>query len=264
MKRFAIVTLIFSLLGFAAYTLRSDFTSENINTPKNGENEYEPITVLELFTSQGCSSCPAADKLLEEVKKRDLEQVFTLSYHVDYWNYIGWKDPFSSSAYAEKQSEYNNKLGYRGNYTPEVVVNGKSHFTGSNRSKMDAALLFYGKERTANTVAISKKELNKGTVEFEYAVQGSLADKQIRALLVLDERTTEVKRGENRNRTIKNSNIVVAEKILPLGENTGAGEITVPKAVKPSDKLHLILLVENNGHDITAASKTSFSSAISD
>jgi hypothetical protein len=86
---------------------------------------HEPVVVLELFTSQGCSNCPSADLSLQKVKKEDKNGVFTLSYHVGYWNYIGWKDPFSKAIYAEKQRKYNVKFRNNSNYTPQVVVNGK-------------------------------------------------------------------------------------------------------------------------------------------
>ncbi|QCW99637.1 DUF1223 domain-containing protein [Aggregatimonas sangjinii] len=255
LKRFFIPVIVVITMVAIGFTDRKDLENIEQNSSDLNKSTYEPIVVLELFTSQGCSSCPAADRLLEEVKERYPEQVFTLSYHVDYWNYIGWQDPFSSSEHAKKQRIYNEKLKYNGNYTPEVVVNGKWHFTGSNRVKMNEAIAYYKKERVANDVAISKVESKNDVVVFHYKLNGNLEDKILRAILVLDERTTEIKRGENRDRTIKNTNIVVAENQVTLQADAGKGRITVPKEVRTTDKLHLILLVENNNHDITAAAK---------
>ena len=94
--------------------------------------DFKPIVVLELFTSQGCSSCPPADALLNEVKyKYSNNQVIALSYHVDYWNYIGWKDPFSKKEFSDKQRAYSSKFYSNSIYTPQIVVNGKEHFVGS-------------------------------------------------------------------------------------------------------------------------------------
>lgn len=217
---------------------------------------YEPIVVLELFTSQGCSSCPAADALLNKVKENDEENVFVLSYHVDYWNYIGWDDPFSKSQFAEKQRLYNSKFNYRSNYTPQMVVNGKAHFVGSQANTLQNKISTYKNRKSANEIHISGVAKNDRMVTFNFKVDGDLAGKNIRAVLVLDERTTQVKRGENRNRTLTNSNIVVSEKISQL--NSAEGELTleIPGLVKPSDTIRVVALVENDVYDITGATKS--------
>ena len=220
------------------------------------EGVYEPVVVIELFTSQGCSSCPAADRLLNEVKTKHPKNVYTLSYHVDYWNYIGWKDPFSKAKYAERQSKYNRKLRYRGNYTPEVVVNGQIHFTGSNRSKMNAAIETFSAVKVENQVRITQVEQLQEKLRFDYEIDGDLGGKSIRSILVLDERTTEVRRGENRNRTITNSNIVIVEQSQELTNAKGRISIEVPNTVQKDDNLSLVLLVSNPQLDITAATKT--------
>jgi len=91
------------------------------------EETYKPVVVLELFTSQGCSSCPKADELLSEVRDGAANEnvdVIVLSYHVDYWNYIGWKDPYSKKAYSNKQRAYSGKFNSSSIYTPQIVVNG--------------------------------------------------------------------------------------------------------------------------------------------
>ena len=221
------------------------------------ENEmYEPVVVLELFTSQGCSSCPAADILLQKVKKEYQNKVFALSYHVDYWNYIGWKDPFSEAKYGKKQREYNIKFRNNSNYTPQLVVNGKEHFVGSSVTKMYDMIAAYKKKKSVNAIAISNVSINAKEVSFSYSVQGGLKNKNIRTLLVLDERVTEVKRGENRNKTLRNSNVVVAERITTIDE-MGAVSITIPKIVANTDQLNLIVLVETSNYDISAAAKQS-------
>jgi hypothetical protein len=91
--------------------------------------------VVELFTSQGCSSCPAADAFLGELAKRD--DVLALSFHVDYWDYIGWKDPFAQRANTERQRGYTRALNQRYVYTPQIVVNGASQGIGSDRATIN-------------------------------------------------------------------------------------------------------------------------------
>jgi hypothetical protein len=94
--------------------------------------------VVELFTSQGCSSCPPADKLLGELARRS--DVLTLAYHVDYWNNLGWKDPFASADATRRQRRYAGALGLSGIYTPQMVVDGAIDAVGSDRRAVEAAL----------------------------------------------------------------------------------------------------------------------------
>ncbi|WP_298480525.1 DUF1223 domain-containing protein [uncultured Maribacter sp.] len=250
LKKIIVLLIIVISLGFMAFvTQESCYETKNIYV----ETDYESIVVLELFTSQGCSSCPAADVLLDEIKNSNQKNFYVMSYHVDYWNYLGWKDPFSKKAYKEKQSIYNSKFKYRGNYTPEVVVNGKTHFVGSSKYKMFNTIEEYKKKRSSNKIEISELVVNDNKLKFNYAISGGIKEKAIRSVLVLDEKVTMVTRGENKSRTLKNSNIVVAEETLDLHKNTGIQEIVIPKEVSIKDSLSLILLVENKVFDITGA-----------
>ncbi|WP_171037084.1 thioredoxin family protein [Maribacter algarum] len=256
MKNIYIVLIVLGSLVTMAFTIDIN-KKDRSNFELSEEAIYEPIVVLELFTSQGCSSCPSADLLLQKVKKEYKEKVFALSYHVDYWNYIGWKDPFSKSEFTKKQRAYNIKFRNRSNYTPQLVVNGKEHFVGSSSAKMYGRINDYGQKKATNKINLNGASVDKNKVSFKYQVQGSLKNKMIRTLLVLDERTTQVKRGENRNRTLQNSNIVVAEKSVVLEESASTIEISIPKLVKPNDNLNLIVLVETKEYDIKAAAKQS-------
>ncbi len=258
LKKVVIAAIV--LIGTASMAFREQPPSgkNELDTDSRNLETFSPVVVLELFTSQGCSSCPAADALLEKVKNQNPDRVFTLSYHVDYWNYIGWKDPFSNAQYAQKQGMYNLKLGSRSNYTPEVVVNGKAHFVGSDRSKMTEMIDRYGAERTLNEIELTRAAVNKESIEFAYRTKGAVKGKMLRAVLVLDQRFTKVQRGENRNRVLKNSNIVVGEKTVLLQYKEGKGTLAIPELVTDGEKIHLILLVEDGNRDITAAAKRSF------
>jgi hypothetical protein len=109
-KKIGMAAIVFGFLGVSAFVTGPVKEEERIGSDQD-EESFEPIVVLELFTSQGCSSCPAADALLNQTKQKSLDNVFTLSYHVDYWNYIGWEDPFSSSQYAKRVDLYLNPRG---------------------------------------------------------------------------------------------------------------------------------------------------------
>ncbi|TXN36012.1 DUF1223 domain-containing protein [Flagellimonas hymeniacidonis] len=254
-KKIIIPTMVFigmSLMAF--YTGKQENIAEEKNSVVKSE-AYMPSIVLELFTSQGCSSCPPADVLLEKVKKEYPENVYALSYHVDYWNYIGWEDPFSKSVYTKKQRDYNSKFRYRSNYTPQLVINGKEHFVGSNQSKMYSKLNVYKTKKAANAINLDVKKTSGSSISFDYTVDGDFTNKQLRVVLVLDERTTSVKRGENRNRVLKNSNIVVAEKYIPVTTQKGTSSIAIPKLVSSNDNLTLMVLIEADNLDITGAIK---------
>jgi hypothetical protein len=252
-KKVIIVSFAFFAMSLMAlYTAR---TEEVSNPLSEMENQETPMVVLELFTSQGCSSCPPADILLDKVKREFPDEVFALSYHVDYWDYIGWKDPFAQPGHSRKQREYNKKLGYDGNYTPEMVLNGSLHFVGSNQAKLYAEINSHLKEKVQNGIQLRDVVAGESAVSFEYAATGDLDHKLLRAILVIDERTTEVKRGENRNRTLKNSNIVVQEAYLDLEASAGKASMKIPQLVSESDSLTLVLLVETENLDITAATK---------
>ena len=218
---------------------------------QNDKNTFQSVVVLELFTSQGCSSCPPADKLLEEVKREyQNKDVIALSYHVDYWNYLGWKDPYSKSAYSEKQRAYGTKFTNGSIYTPQMVVNGIEGFVGSKRSTLYGKIKEYRNKKADHKITISNVKKNNNKVEFNYEVEGSISNKKLKVILVIDERTTYVKSGENRSRTLKNSNIVVNETQIALNDHSGSGSIAIGNEVKSSDELSLVVLVEDNHLDI--------------
>ena len=209
------------------------------------------VVVLELFTSQGCSSCPSANKALNKVKQTQ-SNVIVLSYHVDYWNYIGWKDPFSKKTYADKQRRYAQKFNSETIYTPQTVVNGDSHFVGSDTSILNEKLKTYSEIANSNTIKISNVERLNYAYSFDYTISGDVTEKQLRIVLVINERKTEVSRGENRNKTLLNTNIVVNEIYKPIQKDfkTGKSTIKIPDTVSVKDTLSLIVLVENNDKDI--------------
>ncbi len=211
-----------------------------------------PFVVMQLFTSQGCSSCPAADVLAEEIKKEYTDKnVMILSYHVTYWDRLGWKDPFGKKAYTEMQYAYANKFKERRVYTPQIVVNGKEHFIGSDEYILRKKLKQYLRKKVANSVKLNTGK--KGSqLEVNYEVKGDLADKKIVLALVLDKETTAVKRGENAQRSLSNSNIVILQKDQVLEKNIG--KINMDLSKKYSN-MRLIAFVQDEELTITGGSQ---------
>lgn len=217
------------------------------------ENIVKGPVVLELFTSQGCSSCPPADALLKEIQKTAPPHVFTLAYHVDYWNYIGWTDPFSNPDYTELQSAYNRKLNSRSNYTPQMVVNGKEHFVGSDASKAKQAISRYGRDTMENQVLVRSMDQKGRKLKIGYDVAGSILDKDLRVVLLLKQRQTLVRRGENRDRKLVNTNIVVAQKVQNIQDSQGIIDLEIPELVQPDEELRIVILVQNKELEIHGA-----------
>ncbi|TYA78635.1 DUF1223 domain-containing protein [Seonamhaeicola marinus] len=224
-------------------------------TPSAKVNKYKPVTVLELFTSQGCSSCPPADNLLDKVKKEHAGQVIVLSYHVDYWNYIGWKDPFSKKAFSDKQRRYGQKFYSSSIYTPQIVINGKEHFVGSKTSVMNTKLRQYANKYAENEIQLNGVKKEAGSVKFNYGINGNIKHKRLKVALVIDSKKTHVKRGENSNRVLLNSNIVVEEVFVELNQTAGEVVIKIPEIVERDDKLSIVALVENKRLDIVGGSQ---------
>jgi hypothetical protein len=170
--------------------------------------------VVELFTSQGCSSCPPADALLNELASDP--RVLALSFHVDYWDYIGWKDPFASAQYTERQRDYVAKLGLRYVYTPQMVIDGRHDAVGSNRSDVTLAIEKAAATPPAMEVTLEGVEGGRALLS-----AGAAPAEPATVWLVTfdDDHDTEVARGENRGRSLHNSNVV--RELTALGTWTG-------------------------------------------
>jgi hypothetical protein len=158
--------------------------------------------VVELFTSQGCSSCPPANAYLNELSKQRSD-VLALAFHVTYWDYLGWKDPYSLQTATDRQARYGQRFG-DGSYTPEIVVDGASGLVGSDRAEVNAAIAkARGANRTAADVRVAVRD-SKVSIDIG---SGQGAAKVY--LVGFDrEHVTAIGRGENRGVTMPESNIV--------------------------------------------------------
>src|SRR5260370_39517012 len=145
MKKLIVVMFLAAIISGATWMVTG--------TQVGAQSPTRPIPVLvELFTSEGCSSCPPADALLERLDRSQPvagAELIVLSEHVDYWNHIGWTDPYSSRFYSERQSSYAQRFGRDGVYTPQMVVDGSSEFVGSDARSAAQALA-----HAANTTKI--------------------------------------------------------------------------------------------------------------
>jgi hypothetical protein len=195
--------------------------------------------VVELFTSQGCSSCPPADALLNELAGR--KDVLALGFHVDYWDKLGWKDPLSTPGATMRQQDYATEFGRSEVFTPQMVIDGRRQAVGSNRGAVLAAIA--GSEpASAAPVAFAADGRS-------VSIGAGTGTGKVLVIRYLLSRTTEVQRGENAGRTAIDRNGVDA--ISRAGEWTGQ---KLDLQVEPVDADHgLAVLVQGDDGRILGA-----------
>jgi hypothetical protein len=176
-------------------------------SPVAGLAAERPV-VVELFTSQGCSSCPPANALLNELTK-SRRDVLALAFHVTYWDRLGWKDPFSMEAATDRQAVYGRRFG-DGSYTPEIVVDGAASMVGSDRAQVGPAI--ESAKRSGRTAAAVNVAKNGDQLAIEIG-SGSGAGRIL--LIGFDhEHTTPIGRGENGGRTLIEANVVRSMRVV--------------------------------------------------
>lgn len=213
-----------------------------------GMARAEGPVVVELFTSQGCSSCPPADALLAEIAERD--DVIAMALHVDYWDYIGWKDEFADPAFTKRQKLYAYAAGTKTIYTPQMVVDGQDHVVGFKPMKL-AGLIDRHKARKS-PVSIEAKR-NGDRVSISANSQMRFAKDAVVAVAVMtDKEVVAIKRGENAGRTIAYHNIV--RDLTEVGRWNGSGRFDHSVRV-PTDMTAVVLVQMPNGGPIMAAAK---------
>lgn len=181
--------------------------------PPGRAAERGPV-VVELFTSQGCSSCPGADRFLAELAGRG--DVVALSFHVDYWNYMGWADPFSRPDYSTRQRHYKKAMGLRYVYTPQMVVDGRSEAIGTERATVER-LIREAAEKPNLPIALAVDGM---TVTVD--LPGGIGPHDATVWLAVFDRLhrTEVGRGENSGKALVNAHVVRA--LTAIGEWNGS------------------------------------------
>jgi hypothetical protein len=188
--------------------------------------QADPRAVVELFTSQGCSSCPAADKVLGELAKDP--NVIALSLPIDYWDYLGWKDTLADSRFSARQKAYSHARGDRNLYTPQAIVNGSVQVIGSDRASIEGAIKNTSKAdgvmSVPVTMTLSGKLIN---VSVEASKVPTTGHGEVWLCSVSREVPISIGRGENRGQQVTYYNVV--RNLVKVGDwNGGAGSWTIP------------------------------------
>lgn len=213
-------------------------------TPARTPTASDVPVVVELFTSEGCSSCPPADSVLTRLEEKQPVPgalVVPLAHHVDYWDSLGWPDPFASSAATMRQHSY------RGNYTPQAVIDGTAEMVGSRQSAIETAIAEAAKRPHVKVV------IANGAAPGEVVVTApAVADSEIVIALVQARARIAVPRGENSGRTLDHTAIVRELKTGPRAT------FVLPKALAASDARIVAMLQEQKSRRILGASQAPF------
>lgn len=197
------------------------------------------VAVVELFTSQGCSSCPPADNVLRQVhaiaEENDLP-VHVLSFHVDYWNRLGWTDPYSDATFTRRQRMYASRLRTNRVYTPQMIVNGTTEFVGSHRSKANTAVARSLRRPAATEIRVRIDVDQSGrNVEVGYDVDESGIGKALNLAVVQSPPQNAVPRGENAGRRLSHVNVVRSFRTISVDKKEGSSTLAIPRGVDFSD-----------------------------
>ena len=207
--------------------------------------------VVELYTSQGCNSCPPADALLSELARQP--GILALSFHVTYWDYLGWRDTFGNPANTKRQRWYKKVLGAQV-YTPQAVVNGTKQAVGNQRGAVEMAM----EDAPPLTVPVSLVADGKGGLTAKLAGTGQPVSADVFVVRFDSTGTVAIERGENRGRTMSYSNVV--RDMKPLGRYSGkAVQFDLPQIAmwaQGSDRCAILVQDMKSGRILGAASTT--------
>jgi len=219
---------------FLAFTKKK----EDVRAGGNG------FAVVDLFTSEGCSSCPPADEAVAQLAKDFPKNVYVLGYHVDYWNYIGWTDAFSKASFSDRQRQYSAKLNLDGIYTPQVIVNGRKEMVGSNSSLMQSTIKNELGGSASLPVTISAKNQSNQSIQVTYDA-GDAPDCVLNIALVQLKGESSVKRGENKGHVLHHIDIVRDLKTIPGKKKiNGTISFSLPGGV-PVTELKVVGFLQN-------------------
>lgn len=208
--------------------------------------EERKTVLVELFTSEGCSSCPPADALLERLDRSQPvpgAQIVVLSEHVDYWNHLGWADPYSSPAFSARQQQYARRFRTQEPYTPQMVVDGRSEFLGSDAQAADAAIRSAIRQPGA-ALRIDESD-GVATIDVGPLPAGTARKAAVLAAYAIDSGTQDVLRGENEGRRLRH--IAIAKNLRQIGTVDDRKEFKTQLPMKAGARLIVFVQELGNG-----------------
>lgn len=246
-------TVLYSA-GIIVVLLISSFTLKQVIQAKETKPINSGFAVLELFTSQGCSSCPPADAVLGKYALEDNPNIIPLAFHVDYWNGLGWKDPFSKAAFSNRQREYAQQMNSESTYTPQLIINGKYDVLGSDESAIKNKIQQELATSKSATIQIKEVKINGNLLNVEYYLEKPSANSVVNIALVKKKELTTIKRGENSGLKLTNYNIVYDFKTVSSLSNLCSLEFK--EEWLPSDYFIVAYLQNSKTSEVITATKS--------
>lgn len=201
---------------------------------KPAPEKFTPFALIELFTSEGCNTCPPADALLKKLKleaAKNNTALYCVAYHVDYWNNGGWKDPYSKNQFTYLQQNYVSALNEKEMYTPQMIVNGRFSFTGSDEIKAKQAIDSLLKVNAMVGLSIKKDSIANDTLYVSYKTSTASTNFSVKILLLENDLKSTVTAGENKGKTLMHENVCRAYQSKALSTKTGQVKIPMKKVV---------------------------------
>ncbi len=209
--------------------------------------KVQPFVVVELFTSQGCSSTPQANKLLtviDSLSKDSNRLIIPLSYHVDYWDYLGWKDPYSSRYSTERQYQYVRAFNQESAYTPQIIVNGRDVIDGGSYSSLLKDINQHFQEKPEISISLNLITKDVKNAKIGYSLGREASSYLIQAVLVERKVTNYIPKGENAGNTFTHVNVVRSLGLLqPVRE--GEFDVSLISSSSLESKMAVVVLVQN-------------------
>ena len=248
-------------VGFGIWLLAAPGTSDRSRSVADDSTsaDEKPFAFVELFTSQGCSSCPSADRNLRrlaESARTAGTRLFALSFHVDYWNRLGWTDPYSRPEFSARQSAYARSFQAEGVYTPQMIVNGTVEFVGSDVDRSDkavAAALRQPRSGVGLTTRIEVTTTPAAAIKVDYALRDNAPDDDLLVALVRASASNTVPRGENAGRTLHHVHVVSALSTVSRPRPQGQVALRLPPEAQPQDFAVIAFVQHSETRAIRAA-----------
>jgi hypothetical protein len=248
--------VIFSVSTMLLFFVLKNRAKENSLQPADNQS----FVLLELFTSQGCSSCPSADKLVEKTlldAQKSGKKVFALSYHVDYWDRLGWKDPYSQAQFTQRQYDYSKWMNSENVYTPQIVVNGQDEFVGSDSKKMAQTLSKLSDGGAKINFQFENIEWKSESINLDISVSELPKNSQLNVALVNKITETSIPRGENEGRKLTGVNVVRILQKVSATNLKNKINLLITKDLDKSNARIIAFLQDKNAHQIKGVGEVS-------
>ncbi len=258
MKRILLTSIVAFAAAVGCMSFSKDNNNQAIGTAADGGKGF---AVIELYTSEGCSSCPPADRFLKQIRDDYKgQQVYVLAYHVDYWNRLGWKDRFSDHRFSERQSTYANNFRSNQVYTPQAVVNGRDEMVGSAAGKLKNAITKYLGKNEDIKFSGQIGSTSETHVNLIYNLPVNAKNKDLVVNLIEKDVSTNVKAGENGGKVLPHANVVRFYQVVEIKSTTQQVRIDLPKGFKKEDYGVISFMQEKNQGKILGVAKTEIQS----